>query len=114
MAMEIRPTARPWGVCELPWDDTRMNIYAPPGDPHGARLVASTDTNWLADDEDHDGVDQANADLIVRAVNAHDAAVALAEAASVYDTHESVIRSTPEDLQHLRDTLAAFREALRR
>lgn len=76
-------TPRPWGVCELPWDDRGTAIYSPPGDPHGARLVASTDTEWLADSDDDAGVDQANADLIVRAVNAHDELVELLVSAQI-------------------------------
>lgn len=61
----------PWGVCERPWDDSGKNIYSPPGDPHGARLVACTDTGWIDDtDEDEADRDCANAAYIVAAANA--------------------------------------------
>jgi hypothetical protein len=103
--MPTEPTPRPW-YCKgnaVYWFPEGRTVL------EGYRHVASTHSYDATTDPIDEGTDEANASLIVRAVNSHDELIAACEQAAGYLEHERDA-GWPEVLACLRSALARAKE----
>lgn len=101
-AIKAEATALPWAVTTTDGKDLRNGITQPGHEPY---IIATTHNHYA-----HDGSSEAeaNAALIVRCVNSHDALVAALKAAQ-----ESIIRLHDNDHDYLSECDCADAQAFR-